>query len=127
MTNEVFVAPVLRPDSAPVNINPVRRFREELRLDRERFVQLLGGIPVATLRGWEEPFDSVHYHEPRKEFIQKLVALAQRNRYPLFEEDITPKGKGRDYIVRLKIGSKASADEVAHARVSLLETVKKAR
>jgi len=126
MYDSLFVPPVLRPDSGPLHDNPIRRFREELRLEREQFCRLLNNLPVATLRGWEEPFESRHYHAPRSHHIDQLVALAQRNRYPLFAETITPP-VSQSLVVPLKVGTRATVAEVAQARAGLLELVARKR
>jgi hypothetical protein len=126
MFDSLFIPPALRPDGGPLHENPVRRFREELRLEREQFCRLLNDLPVATLRGWEEPFDSKHYHAPRSYHVDMLVALAQRNRYPLFMEHVTPP-LGHNLVVQLKVGSRATLEEVAQARLSLLELVTRKR
>lgn len=74
-----------RPDAAPPHENPIRRFREELRLSRADFAELIGENQD-TLRNWETTGKS----KPRPEKGMKLVALAQKNNYPLTLEDIYP-------------------------------------
>ena len=73
-----------RPDAAPRDPNPVRRFREELRLTREVFAELMG-IPVETLRAWERHEHVVIPNGPR---MERLVELARRNYYPLYIGDV---------------------------------------
>jgi len=77
--------PTARPDSQPPHANLVRRFREELRLTRDQFADLVG-TKVATLRVWEE-----NRAYPRGQIALKILALAKRNQYPLSIEEIFPR------------------------------------
>lgn len=82
-THIVLYPPNQRADSAPLNTNHVRRFREELRLNRKEFAALVGVSP-ATLRVWELPNNS----RPSGRTLLKLIALADRNGYPLSVENV---------------------------------------
>ena len=84
MQTELY-GPSTRPDSAPPHTNPIRRFREELRLNRQEFADLLEEN-VESLRVWETDGKS----KPRPDRALKIVALAERNDYPLELEDIYP-------------------------------------
>ncbi len=77
------VAPVYRPGAAPRHPNPIRRFREELRLDRTGFAKLLG-VPMETSRSWERPKPVM----PKSQTIMRMVDIARTNYYPLRLEDI---------------------------------------
>lgn len=77
-----FIGPHQRPNSAPVHPNKIRAFREELRLSRDQFSELIEAN-VDTERGWE-----IGASTPRGEAALKIVALAQKNWYPLTMEDI---------------------------------------
>jgi DNA-binding transcriptional regulator YiaG len=77
------IPPNERPDSAILHINAVRRFREELRLNRHNFASLLD-VNVDTLRVWETPGAS----KPRGASAIKIVELAEKNHYPMSLEDI---------------------------------------
>ena len=81
--------PQQRPDSAPLHPNAIRRFREELRLDRKQFSALLD-VNIDTLRVWESGSS-----KPRGPSALKIVEVADRNNYPLSIEDIfaTPSKK----------------------------------
>jgi DNA-binding transcriptional regulator YiaG len=72
-----------RADSAPLNSNAVRRFREELRLNRKEFASLVGVSP-ATLRVWELRNNS----RPSGPTLLRLIDLAERNEYPLSVADV---------------------------------------
>lgn len=74
--------PTLRPDSAPPHINIIRQFREELRLGRHEFAELLE-INIDTLRVWESGSS-----KPRGPAALKLVAAAKRNGFPMTIEEI---------------------------------------
>ena len=74
-----------RPDAAPLHPNVIRRFREELRLSRREFADLLREN-VDTLRVWEGMTGA----KPRGEKAIKIVNLAQKNDYPLDMADIFP-------------------------------------
>jgi len=74
---------VVRPDSNPPHQNPIRAFREELRLTREEFSKLLG-VTVMTVRTWETP----NLSRPKGSKAIELVDLARRNAYPLTLDDI---------------------------------------
>jgi len=78
--------PTSRPDSRQPHENVIRRFREELRLDRGSFAELLG-VNVDTLRVWETEGKS----RPRGEAALRIVEVASRNEYPLSVEDIFKK------------------------------------
>lgn len=75
--------PNQRPDSAPLNPNAVRRFREELRLNRKEFAALVGVSP-ATLRVWELKNNS----RPSGPTLLRLIELAEKNNYPLSVADV---------------------------------------
>lgn len=77
--------PSERPDSNPPNPNVIRRFREELRLSRPEFADLLEAN-VDTLRVWETDGRS----KPRGPAAAKIIEVAQRNDYPLTMADIYP-------------------------------------
>jgi DNA-binding XRE family transcriptional regulator len=77
--------PTSRPDAAPLHPNVIRRFREELRLNRQQFAQLLDE-KIDTLRVWEGGTGA----KPRGEKAVKIVELANRNNYPLTITDIFP-------------------------------------
>lgn len=74
--------PQQRPDSAPLHPNAIRRFREELRLDRKQFSELLD-VNIDTLRVWESGSS-----KPRGPSALKIIEVANRNHYPLSVEDI---------------------------------------
>ncbi len=78
--------PTQRPDSKPPHPNVIRRFREELRMDRTQFADLLE-VNVDTLRVWETDGKS----RPRGEAAMTIVITAQHNDYPMKIEDIYPK------------------------------------
>ena len=77
--------PTDRPDSLPLHPNVIRRFREELRMDRPAFADLLE-VNLDTLRVWETQGKS----KPRGEAAFKIVSFARRNDYPLAITDIFP-------------------------------------
>lgn len=85
--------PTARPDSAPPHPNVIRRFREELRLDRKDFADLLG-CNIDTLRVWEAPNGS----KPRGEAALNILSYAARNHYPMTIDDIFPTKRGRKKI-----------------------------
>lgn len=72
--------PVNRPDQEPRHPNPIRRFREELRLDRPAFAKLCE-VSTSTVRAWERVDPTVCM--PRPVSGLKLIKLAKRNKYPL--------------------------------------------
>lgn len=74
--------PTERPDSAPLHENVIRRFREELRLDRGQFSELLD-VNIDTLRVWESGSS-----KPRGPAALKIVQVAKRNQYPMTIEEI---------------------------------------
>lgn len=71
------------PDQRPPHPNPIRRFRQALRLTREQFAELLD-VSHETLRVWEKLSPSV----PRPDRMKKLLAVAERNHYPLTAQEI---------------------------------------
>jgi len=75
--------PSLRPDSNPLHENAIRRFREELRMDRPEFADLLE-CNVDTLRVWETAGKS----RPRGEAALKIVSVATHNDYPMTIDEI---------------------------------------
>lgn len=75
-----------RPDAIPPHQNVIRRFREELRMDRIKFAELLE-VNVDTLRVWETEGKS----KPRAQAALRIIEVAQRNDYPLDIKDIFPK------------------------------------
>ena len=76
--------PTTRPDSAPLHVNAIRRYREELRLDRREFADLLD-LNIDTLRVWEAGAS-----KPRAPAALHIIASATRNNYPMTIEDIFP-------------------------------------
>jgi len=74
-----------RPDANPPHENVIRRFREELRLGRPEFADLLD-VKIDTLRVWETGKSN-----PRGPVALRIVETANRNNYPLTVEDIYPK------------------------------------
>ncbi len=81
--------PTTRKDSIPLHANAIRRFREELRMNRPVFADLLE-INVDTLRVWE-----ANKSMPRAEAAIKIVRVAKRNDYPMSIADIYPEEKTR--------------------------------
>ena len=73
-----------RPDAAPLHDNAIRRFREELRMDRPEFAELIDAS-IDTLRVWE-----TGRSKPRAPAAMKIIEVAHRNYYPLTMEDIFP-------------------------------------
>lgn len=73
-----------RPDAEPRHPNPVRRFREELRLTRDEFA-LLMAVPKDTLRAWERDVNAV---VPSGSRTTRLIELARRNYYPLMLKEL---------------------------------------
>ena len=69
--------PTSRTDSVPLHDNVIRRFREELRMNRPTFAELLE-VNVDTLRVWE-----ADKSKPRGEAALKIVKVAKRNNYPM--------------------------------------------
>lgn len=80
--------PTVRPDSKRPHPNVIRRFREELRLDRVEFSKLLD-VNVDTLRVWEGGKGA----KPRAESAIIIIACAEKNDYPLTIIDIFPTKK----------------------------------
>lgn len=78
--------PNRRPDANPPHPNVIRRFREELRMDRPEFADLLD-VKVDTLRVWETNGKS----RPRGEAALKIITVAGRNDYPMTIEEIFAK------------------------------------
>ena len=74
-----------RPDAIPPHDNVIRRFREELRMDRPEFADLVGA-KIDTLRVWEGGSS-----KPRGPAALKIIEIAERNEYPLNISDIFPK------------------------------------
>lgn len=77
--------PNLRPDAKPPHDNVIRRFREELRMDRPEFADLLD-VKIDTLRVWE-----AGKSRPRGPAALKIIEVASRNDYPLTLEQIFEK------------------------------------
>lgn len=73
-----------RPDANPPHDNVIRRFREELRMDRPEFADLIEA-KIDTLRVWE-----AGKSKPRGPAAMRIVEIAERNDYPLSAEDIYP-------------------------------------
>lgn len=80
------ILPVKRLNAAPPNPNPIRRFREELRLTQAEFAEL-----------WGVTHESLRYHEgqtgtrlsrPRGPALVALLRLAKENKYPLAATEI---------------------------------------
>lgn len=76
--------PNVRPDSGPTHDNAIRRFREELRLGRPEFAELLD-VNEYTLRVWEEGKS-----RPRTPATMKIIEVAHQNSYPMEVGDIHP-------------------------------------
>ncbi len=76
--------PIQRRDSAPLHPNPIRRFREELRLTRQELAGLMA-VPKETVRAWEH---EVECFAPGHSRLMRLIELARRNEYPLYVRDI---------------------------------------
>jgi len=74
-----------RPDATPLHNNAIRRFREELRMDRQQFASLVEAN-IDTLRVWEGGKSL-----PRARAALKIIEIASRNDYPLDITDIFPK------------------------------------
>jgi len=75
-----------RQDALPPHPNVIRRFREELRMDRGEFAELLE-VNVDTLRVWETDGKS----KPRAPAAMKIIEVANQNDYPMTMEDIFSK------------------------------------
>ncbi len=75
--------PTERADSKEPHPNPIRRFREELRMDRHEFADLLE-VKVDTLRVWETKGRS----RPRGKTAMRIIEIAERNDYPLDIKEI---------------------------------------
>jgi len=73
-----------RPDANPPHQNAIRRFREELRMDRPEFAVLIEA-KLDTLRVWEAGKSM-----PRAPAALKIIEVASRNDYPLDINDIFP-------------------------------------
>ena len=93
--------PTSRADSVPLHHNVIRRFREELRMNRPVFADLLE-VNLDTLRVWE-----ADKSKPRGEAALKIVAAAERNDYPLVITDIFP-----DMIIEKKPARKKKTKRV---------------
>lgn len=78
--------PTERPDARPPHPNPIRRFREEMRLTRAQFVRLVK-TSTDNLRMWEGS-GRLKATRPKGEAAIAIVELAQRNYYPLTLQDI---------------------------------------
>jgi len=78
-----YYGPSVRVDSNPPHVNVIRRFREELRMDRREFAELLE-VNVDTLRVWETQGKS----KPRGQAALKIMDVAKRNDYPMSIEEI---------------------------------------
>lgn len=78
--------PTKRPDSKTPHPNPIRRFREELRLDRHEFAELISAN-IDTLRVWETEGKS----KPRAQAAMRIIEIASRNDYPLTLQDLFPR------------------------------------
>lgn len=74
--------PTSRPDSVALHTNAIRRFREELRMNRPKFAELID-VNLDTLRVWE-----ADKSKPRGEAALKIVSFAERNDYPMTIEEI---------------------------------------
>lgn len=74
-----------RPDATPPHQNVIRRFREELRMGRPEFADLIEAN-IDTLRVWEGGKSM-----PRAPAALKIIEVASRNDYPLDITDIFPK------------------------------------
>ena len=85
-----------RPDAKPLADNVIRRFREELRMDRPEFAELVDA-KVDSLRVWEKGSS-----KPRTEAAMRIVQVAERNNYPLTLEDIFPVNLTNDAKRRTK-------------------------
>jgi DNA-binding transcriptional regulator YiaG len=81
-TDDESLPPIVRPDSAPISDNPIRAFRDELRLTAGQFA-LAAGVTIHSIRIWETNRSVLRY-----EAAQKLVDLAERNFYPLTLDDL---------------------------------------
>lgn len=77
--------PTQRTDSKLPHPNPIRRFREELRLDRHEFAELINAN-IDTLRVWETQGRS----KPRAQAAMRIIEVASRNDYPLTLQDLFP-------------------------------------
>lgn len=74
--------PNLRPDAIEPHNNVIRRFREELRMDRKEFAELIDAN-IDTLRVWE-----ASKSKPRGPAALKIIEVANRNFYPMTVEEI---------------------------------------
>lgn len=83
MTADLY-GPNERPDATPPHSNAIRRFREELRMDRPEFASLVEA-KIDTLRVWE-----ADKSRPRGPAALKMIAVAERNDYPLTIADMFP-------------------------------------
>lgn len=79
--------PSERTDSVPPHDNVIRRFREELRMDRKQFAELIEAN-IDTLRVWEASKSF-----PRPQSAIRIIEVAERNDYPLQLGDLYPKRK----------------------------------
>jgi len=76
--------PTIRPDALPPHSNVIRRFREELRMNRPEFAILLE-VNIDTLRVWE-----ADKSKPRGPSALRIIEVAARNDYPMDITDIFP-------------------------------------
>jgi DNA-binding transcriptional regulator YiaG len=83
VTTITYYGPTTRTDSVIPHPNVIRRFREELRMDRREFAELLK-VNVDTLRVWETKGKS----KPRGQAALKIMKVAKRNDYPMSIEEI---------------------------------------
>lgn len=81
-TEGAALPPIVRPNSAPISANPIRAFRDELRLTAGQFAKA-AGVTIHSIRIWETNRSVLRY-----EAAQKLVDLAEKNFYPLTLEDL---------------------------------------
>jgi DNA-binding transcriptional regulator YiaG len=78
------VEPISRKHAAPLHPNPVRRFREELRLARPAFAKMIE-TPVDTLKEWEREREPVI---PGTSRLMRMIQIARESQYPLLIDDI---------------------------------------
>lgn len=72
------------PDMNPFHPNPIRRFREALRMNRKEFSALVK-IPMFTLKTNEAEFNP---STPGAGAMRRLLRVAKRNNFPLTESAI---------------------------------------
>lgn len=90
--------PTKRENSSPPHNNIIRQFREELRLARQEFAELLE-VNIDTLRVWESGSS-----RPRGPAALKLVEAAERNNFPMTIEQIFAIEKPVKHITKKKNG-----------------------